>query len=1306
MGEYNQFLSDLLNSTQNINNIISNDSSFDVQWEQQILQAVQSIQGAVSQSTAREFRDERRKNYREEASTNQRRSTQYGNVSSSSSFKGNFSFNGIADDFKKGLSKSLMDAFGASEFKKKIGDALGNLAQSAGINIKDLPGKFGELFGKNLMANLSDSKIFGDLFGKLKGGLGGLGDKISDTINQFAGNKPGANPQNKAQSDVQNVVSEIEDTYGKYNEDNLGVLEQICEHTNSIVRYLENLHPDVADKMGKEDAEEAKRRAVEEQTKKAKDQAQSIEPTEGSGDESQPQEMDFDQLRQMGKNQAKQWMKKGLNKAGDWLKNKFAGGGAEAGSSVAEGAGAGAEGIGAGAEGMGAAAAEGGTVAAEGASVAGGAGAGAGAVGAGGAGAGAAAGSGMAGMASTAAAMGPYVLIIAVAVMIIAELVKKAIAPAIEGIKKFADKFGSAWNRAESANKKNLELANERRRKDIEAIIEKPFKILEASAEKIWTTWDETLKTINATQGYSKADLQDLMAKYGQRLQQEGLIKYVNATDIQSSLSKVLEAGLSGQVAEEFAYLATKLNAAIPTEDFFSYASTYASLAANAISQGKAQADAINYASTQLELFASNVLYASRQLAGGFSTGLKDASSLFASATQIARAAKTNDPSLIGGVLASVSAIIGAIAPDLSSSIVDKVVSAAIGGNESSIVALRSLTGLNASNTEFLNMLAKDPQQIFYRMFSGLARMQNMSNDAYMEVAEGLSTVFGIDMKALASVDFGYLADAIAGMQVGYDSIEENMDQLISGQTTTREEQLENQKINQMIIEEGLSYVLDNEIARTVWLNMQEEQRMREMEEAKYAVELQGAALELLQSLVQSVMNILNILNPFSWINKITNVIQTALEGAAQEFDLYQVLQLGKVGMGNRSQLYNLTTRNQNLMLVEGLATMMGGVSMWRLTNGATQLLNNLTNPSVGSGVGGSLFGGGLLGKASQAVTDTLFAYTTPEGLLQTIVGTVLKSTVKSKYNWGMASKSSAQLVSNFAKSAGQILSDDMSSFLGETVSTSKSGNDALRAKVERLISDEAIKKYVDENKGYDHLINDVNKAANGISNFEDTLETLGYDLSDIKKKFEDETTERGVTEEVERRRLEKLAYNAQIDITKYTKEDMGPHIKEKVGMIDSYIKGEAPSLIREIRDIIYGDNKESILYHIYEFMCGTGENSIHGIISSWYEDWKREYITRQGILGPSILTKLNTLKESEDEATKESFATKLAQVLTEFDKDTELTDASVQTNVLLAKILLILEAARNEGGRTGGLSLPDTLAALALGIVRTNPTT
>ena len=406
----------------------------------------------------------------------------------------------------------------------------------------------------------------------------------------------------------------------------------------------------------------------------------------------------------------------------------------------------------------------------------------------------------------------------------------------IQRIQKSFSDFGQSLQkvmfRSTANNAEFMKAQQDRMKADQEALVKASFNVIEESANKVEQVWDNILTTVSATQGYDKAGVQDLWSSYAQRLTDAGLASFVSSADIMEKLESVLQQGLSGAVAEEFAYQATLLSNAIPTEDFFQYASTYASIAANAIKNGVSQERAITIANNELTQFANNLLYASREIAGGFTTSLSNASSLFEQSAKIAMTSRTGDISNISGVLTSVSAIVGAVAPDLASSLVDTVVRATTGGNSSDITALRSMAGVGASNTAFLQEFAKDPQKIFVTLFQNLAKLQNMSADNYMEVAEGLSQVFGISMDAFARVDFDHLATAISEMNLHSDELNKNMDLLVKGETTSTASQLRMQQINEYMVEQGLAYVLDNEVARSIQEHMWQEQLFREVTES------------------------------------------------------------------------------------------------------------------------------------------------------------------------------------------------------------------------------------------------------------------------------------------------------------------------------------------------------------------------------------------------------------------------------------------------------------------------------------------
>lgn len=876
-------------------------------------------------------------------------------------------------------------------------------------------------------------------------------------------------------------------------------------------------------------------------------------------------------------------------------------------------------------------------------------------------------GSAVSGLASAAAAAGPYILVavaaIAAAVIIINKL-KEAFGPAIEGAKAFADASKKAANRYAASRKAMQENEQKRLTEDVNAMIKKPFEILESAAQKAYDVWDANLRLINATQGYNKADLQSLMGSYAERLRKDNLTDVIASTDITESLAKVLDSGLSGRVAEEFAYLATKLNSAIPTQDFFNYAETYASIAANAIAAGKSEAEAIAYANDQMEVFASNVLFASRQLAGGFTTGLQDAQSLFESAVQIATAAKTNNSAHIGGVLTSVSAIVGAVAPDLSSSITETIVKAATGGNSEEIVALRSLAGIDAGNTAFLRALANDPQAVFSAMFTNLANMQNMSPDNYMEVAEGLSKVFGLSAEAFQRVDFNYLAQAISQMNVSNAALNENIDHLASGETTTTAEQLKIAEINKYMLEEGLAYVLDNEVARAIQQHMWDEQLANELMEATYGVELQGSALQFLEGISQTVQNIIDFLNPFSWFKKIGNLIATANEANAQQADIKQLLELGKVGQGSAKALYNLTTRGTNLNLTDSIVTMMGGRSMYEAAHAGTQIFNAITNLHTTATDLGQ-YGSSML-----------------SALMQNSIGRKGENdSVDSKYAWNSIGKSVARAIQKTlpSTSIATLSLDSASSAQIAQLSATQKAQSAVADKLEKFTSQEYMQPYL-EKGGYDEWIKSA--TALGIQDVNAALKDAGYNENDLKSQFNQQQARQAAENE-------NKWLNDQKDWLKQQRDVLWPTKMMHLASIEGHITNIDEKLIPEtntlLADLIGNSNR--LL------------DSIFRKTSDFYNEWIAYYVEHTAYSATYKHSDVDKIQRQSN-AQQSDAVYELAHALTQNTVD--LRDPAVQTNAILSQILIVLNAIMQQNNQSSaGTSLAETLSGLAMGLIK-----
>lgn len=855
------------------------------------------------------------------------------------------------------------------------------------------------------------------------------------------------------------------------------------------------------------------------------------------------------------------------------------------------------------------------------------------------------------GIASMAAAAGPAGIAI-VAGMVAVELFSEALVPAIEGAKKFGKALKDSAKRDQASEDRRAELAKDRLKQDVETIITQPFKILEEAAQKIYDAWDANLRTINQTQGYTKSDLQDLMASYAERLRQEGLSKYVSGSDITTNLTKVLESGLSGKVAEEFAYLATKLNAAIPTEDFFQYSSTYASLAANAIKNGKSETEAISYATSELENFASNLLYSSRQLAGGFSTGLKNASSLFEEAVKITTAAKQGDAGQLSSVLTAVSAVTGAIAPDLASSMTDAIVKAATGGNSSQIVALRSLAGINAGNTEFLKALVNNPQQVFSTLFTNLAKMQNMSNDNFMEVAEGLSDVFGVSMDAFARVDFNYLAKAITNMNTSNASLNENISNLQSGQSTTNADILKNQQVNQYMIENGLSLVMDNEAARAIQQHMWDEQRLQQLQETTYGVEIQGSALEFLAGIKNTIKNIMNILNPARWlITTVSNVAQSTAEGNALKDDVAKVLALGKVGQGNAKSFYNLTTRGKELNLTPNLVQLLGGESSYYKAQSVGR-----TAYAIGDLTSAILSPGAYLSQlATQGIASFLLYRTDSKNPNKYGVGGKSSSYgPSSNYQWGTVGKSQGYGLK--VKNTAMSVSSGSSTSSNEQ-SAEERNKQILQSNFDRMMN--TIDSFVDQGKTYDEWASTARNF--GISDYQKALNTLGYSEADLQGYFEAKEGVKGGQEQARKEKKEEAFWDKGLEYFDTFSLNSDSQMQS---MIDLTTSGN---------DLI-----SKILAKNTEFKQAFDDYFVNHILYSKSYDH-------------AAVTKIQN-----DEKYKSSDAIyALADALT---AATDLTDPTLQTNAILSQILIVVQSIMQQNNTSGRLTLPDAIAAMATG--------
>ena len=895
--------------------------------------------------------------------------------------------------------------------------------------------------------------------------------------------------------------------------------------------------------------------------------------------------------------------------------------------------------------------------------------------------------------------------------MIAIDKLSEAFGPLLEGFGKLAKAVKNAANRDEQTRQKNLEASQRRLEADVETLIKKPFEILEESAKKVEQAWDDSLRVITATQGYDKADVQDLMSAFADRIRQEGLTDVISGTSVIENLTKVIDEGLSGKVAEEFAYQASVLKAAIPTQDFFGYAATYSSIAANAIKNGKSESAAIQEANASLKDFANNLLYASRELVGGYTTGLKNAQSLYEQAVKITQAAKTGSSSQVAGVLTSVAATVGAIAPDLANSLTDVVYKAATGGNASDLVALRSLAGGNASNTEFLRALANNPQKVFSKLFENLANMYNDSNDAFMEKAEGYASLFGLSQEAFQRIDFNYLAKSIANMNVESNALDQNMKLLASGQTTLTQEQLKNREINKYMLEEGLSYVLDNDAARAIQQHMWDEQIAREMQETTYGVELVGGAAEAISGLAKTAKNILNILNPFAWLKKAANVSKSRSEASGLESDIQQVLELGRVGNGNKLALSNLITRNANLNLAQNLVSMLGGTSKY--ANAGSGWAKGVLSMSLESSRSSDT---GFFAALKDAYSENSSAGKSPT----------------SKYGWGTMTKSDATTFSTIIASLKGVTAGRVASVKSGT-SASEASTNSLVSRIEQMMSDSYLSKYINQDNPRTYEEWAASAKGLGISNFTEALESAGYTEAQMREYFEGKETESGSKATAEMKEAEQTFYKTA---TAFITDTHSPFLKDVHSpfitnthkpFIENFVKTNMDPTWAKLDTI---NSTIQTTGTLITNVINTQAIAIRKHQTSWLTAWNlfnksfepkllkehvvelSRYFVQHKVYDSAYTTARLNKVLADDKQEKGDIAYAIAESLTSINKSTSenqkalkeaFTDPTVQTNQLLSQILIVCNAIMNQNNSAAGsLSLADSIAALSMGMTTT----
>ena len=910
---------------------------------------------------------------------------------------------------------------------------------------------------------------------------------------------------------------------------------------------------------------------------------------------------------------------------------------------------------------------------------------------------------GVEGAAGGLAAMGVAALGVVV-VMKALEIVGQGVHQVFEGFSDLLESAKESMNRYTKSRQTNLEKENERLRKDIETLVTEPFEILKKAADEVYSAWSQNIRLVAGTQGYSKADLQNLMADYAVRLRAEGLGNVISTTDVYNNLAKVIQSGLTGQAAVEFAYQATKYGAAIPNQDFFGYAESYASVAANAIAAGKSESEALKIANENLRDFANSLLYTTRILSGGYATGLKSSESIYSSAVKIAQAARSENISGIAQSLLAIQGYVGSIAPDLVNSITDKIYSLATGGNSAELVALRSLAGINASNTEFIKMFSQNPQQVLRNIFANLGTMVSQYSGAYMEKAEGYASLFGLSPEALQRIDFVSLASALEQISTDLTSdtgyLAENFNLLQEGQTTTTAEQLKIAQINKYMVEEGLAYVIDNEAAQMIQQHMWDEQLAKEIMEAEYGINLVGSSAQALQKIISGIDKVISIVSPAAWGKKLADVLQAKKEVQAQEEDIGQILRLGLVGSGNVQDYINLITRGQDLGLTRTLVGLMGGVahyySGWYSEDKLTNILTSMAYPTQNmyDTIAGWFEQGRI--NRDEAIINGLY----PSNKFGT-----------ASYSWGSlgtVSKGSANLAASILKASqsSELITQQTVSNVEGIASTSVA---FVTSKIDKMLSDEYLnQQFVLQGKSFEEWKQSAR--AQGITDLESAIEKAGYTLNDIEDYYSKKQIEVGSQAQLAQREEEQKFHQAGMNFwsTQFWNDFNTPLtylIQDVSGKLDTIITVQADWRSSQL------DKLQKITDNQIDW---KNYFSTAWIESAWRNDFIGEsgYFTRffnaftQRFVEDAYNNSGYTYSDvqaiqRQEELSKNASVMELAEYLTSNLGD--LKDPQNQTNALLAQILVVISAIMSQNGNVPATSsLPSSLSGLARGITNT----
>ena len=306
-----------------------------------------------------------------------------------------------------------------------------------------------------------------------------------------------------------------------------------------------------------------------------------------------------------------------------------------------------------------------------------------------------------------------------------------------------------------------------------------------------------------------------------------------------------------------------------------------------------------------------------------------------------------------------------------------------------------------------------------------------------------------------------------------------------------------------------------------------------------------------------------------------------------------------------------------------------------------------------------------------------------------------------SSYNWGTITKSQALAASSALKSNTNVLENIISDVVGGGSAQSTSATKVTQA-IESMLKDTyLVDEFVKQGKSYEDWAKSASKF--GIADIGEAIQSAGYTVADIQSYFQEKETEQGVAESHRIQEEEEKFRNAGISFwTETFPSDFRDPLFETLATTN-----------QTLESILDGGTKFVAMYKTQwldkgwaAFMSAQGTS---GLFNKFYNEFMKYFINHVYYSSTSGYTyqDVEEAQRKHDAQERGDTVYALAEMLTKNLVD--LQDPTLQTNAILAQILILVNAIKNQGDKAAVAgetsTLMESLSAMALGLTANNDT-